>query len=309
MRKTFVLLLVLSLAFIAGCSNNTKQPSTTPYVGGTTGLQLSFASGAPPASIYDGGGFPFDIDVKLQNMGEFTIPKDNVTLRLKGIYAEDYGKTAADLIKQPNDDLVGVRKDVTGRVFNGIQTDVDFGEFNYQGNISGAMSSVVILAQACYWYQTTATADICVRTKLNDPTSGVCTVDETKPVYNSGAPIHVQNFQETAVSQSKLQFTFDITHLGNGKFFMPGDQTCNETYQDQNKVRVLVDTGFSDVTCTGLNGNSGIVNVPEGTTTMRCIVTVPADKVGDYQKAVTIKLDYDYEDSVDTTINLKHAGQ
>ncbi|MEM4755629.1 MAG: hypothetical protein QW594_00690 [Candidatus Woesearchaeota archaeon] len=306
---SMALLMVVAMVLLAGCQSQ-QQQSGSPYLGGTTGLQFAFSPDAPPNEIYDSGGFPFDIDVIIKNIGEYTVPKEKAVIRIKGIYPQDYGKTAQDLVKSPVDDLTGAKKDITGRTLPGIESHVTFENLNYQGQISGTLINVLISAEACYEYKTLTTVSLCIREDMRTNTAGVCTVTAPKTTYNSGAPIHIENFNEVAVSSNKISFTFDIVHKNNGKYFDPNSD-CEENFQNQDKVFVSIETGFADTQCSGLtggDGKSGIVRVPAGKGSVRCTMTVDETQKGDYEKPITITTTYKYKDKIDKTIVLKHGG-
>ena len=199
-----MVLLAMSLLLVAGCENgNNNTQSTSPYVGGSQGLSIGFAEGAPPSDIYDNGGFPFDIGIKLNNKGEYTVSKDDARVSIKGIYYLDYGLNSVnDLIKNPEEDIIAMKKETDGRVVEGIETRVEFNGLNYQNTITGTMTPVNLIAEACYKYETKSNINLCIRDRLTTTKDGVCNVQEKKQVFNSGAPIKIDNFVESAISES-----------------------------------------------------------------------------------------------------------
>src|SRR3989338_9546291 len=102
-KKYLVAISLIGLFFFAvGCNEQTTDSKDeTPFVGGTAGLLIDFVEDSPPAEVTDGGNFPFDVVVKLENPGERAIAKENVKVTISGIDPSDFDKTLADLTKNP----------------------------------------------------------------------------------------------------------------------------------------------------------------------------------------------------------------
>lgn len=313
MKNYFVVsIIVIALLFIGGCGNSDKKnTSTSPYIGGSEGLSINFVNGAPPDTIYDKGGFPFDIAVSIKNKGEYTVKKSDIKVSIKGIYYSDFGLNSInDLIKSPEEDIISVRKDSDGRVIDGMETRVEFTNLNYKGSITGSMTPVNFIADACYKYETKSNVNLCIREKLTTTKDGVCKVNGNKQVFNSGAPIKISNFVESAMSENKLSFTFDIVHSGTGKFFKE-NSWCEEEYGKENIVHIKISSGIGKLSCTGLTGSAseGDVRVQNGKATVRCTLDVPKGERGDFEKGITITTDYKYRNTASKQITLKHAGE
>lgn len=313
MKKILFMFLIAGLLlFIGGCQGNEDgNVKSSPYVGGTSGLGVNFAEDAPPKEIYDNGGFPFDIGIKLKNLGEFTIPKDEAKVTIKGIYYSDYGLNSPDdLVGKPEEDILGVRKNADGKVIDGLETRVEFTGLNYNGEITGSMTPVNLVAEACYLYETKTSANLCVRDKLTTSKEGTCKVNGVKKTYNSGAPINIDNFLESAISENKLAFSFDVVHVSNGKYFKQ-DSWCEEEYGVENKVHVKIESGIGTLKCSGIEGGDyeGEVRVSDGKGTVRCTMTLSQQELGDFEKPITITTTYKYRSLIDKQITLKHAGE
>ncbi len=302
----FMISIISLLLFsISGCKKQEKGLSQKdPFVGGTTGLLLSFTESAPPAEVFDSANFPFDVEVKLVNDGEDDIPKEKCRVKIKGVKPSDFGLSESDFIKRPEDDLLGKRKDAQGKLIEGTTTYVTFPGFNYQGQVAGN-TNYPIYADVCYNYGTKAMSQLCVKENLLDEKEEVCKVTEKKEVFNSGAPVQIIEFEESARGLDKIGFTFKIIHKGNGKIY--GKNTdCASSRANENKVWVEVDTGIPGTECTGLSEGSattGYIVLYGGERSIRC--TQPLTTAIDYVKPVNINLEYDYSDDISTTIIVK----
>jgi len=307
MKKLIIALLLLAI-MIAACEPGAEGPEEgLPFIGGTTGLLISFVEDAPPPEVYDGGGFPFDIEVKLQNEGERTVKKEDVTVKISGIDPVEFAKTPQDFIKSPNDDLAAKTKDAEGNILEGSPVYVTFADLNHEQQITGDLS-YPIFATVCYKYGTDAVSRICIKENLQEK-GGVCEVKGEKPVLNSGAPVQVTSLTESVVGTNKIRLTFKIEHKGNGRISKSGTE-CNKENEreNQNNVFVSISTGLPDLQCERLKegtGNTGYVRLTDGAAIVSC--EQPVTAVGEFLKTVDIKLEYDYDEDVITNLIVRHS--
>lgn len=310
MKKYFFALIVIGMLFLAGCGegDDSLPAAGAPFLGGTSGIELNFEN-SPPAEVFDGGDFPFDIIVKLKNNGEFNVPKENVRVRITGIRAEQFNLAVSDLTKNAPDDLPKMQRDPTGTLLDSPPVLIEFTNLNHKESITGSELTYPIRADVCYKYGTTVVAQICVRENiLNPQEGGICTINEAKTVYNSGAPLQVTSLTESARSSEKIGFSFTITHSGLGNIYEQ-DTLCNkESMSFEDRVYVKVDAGIPGLVCSGLSDETeGFTKLFGGTKTISCTLTIP--NPGDYELPVKIDLGYDYESSTSTQILVKHAGE
>ncbi len=328
MRKG-VLVLVLALALvIAGCKGGEKgtaSSSTTPFIGGTEGLRISFLENAPPRETLDNPkainakGTPetdrakwelskFDIAMRVENVGEQKILADTLTVTIGGIYAGDFNVGADKTITKTTSltsslakELEGVRKDPEGERLPGGVDEIIFADLAYVKSLEGN-NEFPIQADACYPYRTRAVADFCMRKDLTKATSGVCQIKGSKPVFSSGGPIQVTSFEEAVGGTEKVILKFKIKATGAGTFYKPGD--CKKgNFQEENFVRVTVASGVSGLKCSGWDSSTKDVRLTNGEASVTCIqsgVTVDA-----LQK-MNIYLDYNHLITASTKILVKH---
>ena len=307
--KRLILIFTISLLLVlAGCEKEEATSATTPFLGGTTGLLMSFLEDAPPQEVYDGGVFPFDIVIKLNNEGESDVLAQDVQVRISGLNPSDFSKQSSDLVKHPDEDLKKTYKDSEGNLVEGTITYVSFEGINYKGKISGNLQ-FPIRADVCYKYSTKVISKLCIKKDLTDTSEdSLCIVPEEKQVFNSRAPLQVTSLKESVRGGELVGFVFKIEHKGNGNIFQQ-DSICDTTgITYENKAWVNVNTGMEGAKCTGLTGGtdtSGYVTVYSGERTITC--TQPAASEIDYEKEVEITLTYDYKEDISTQLLLKHT--
>lgn len=306
--KKIMILLIIGLFVLVGCEQDVALPSgkETPFVGGTTGLLIDLLDDSPPAEVTDGGNYPFDVVVKLENAGETLVVKDDVIVEISGIDPGEFGLADEDLVKNPDEDLEATRKSSEGSKVKGTLTYVTFSGFNYGGSLSGN-SAFIFRADVCYKYGTIANANLCILKDLIDvDKNALCKANERKTVHNSGAPVQVTSFEENVRGTDKIAFTFDIEHRGNGRIYKKDTQCSGDLRTDEDKVWVSVDSGLEDLKCTGLSetDTEGYINLYDSKRTITC--TQDIDPPSDREKIVRIDLEYDYEEDTQTKVIVKH---
>jgi hypothetical protein len=308
--KNMVLsVMIIALLVFSGCKSgdNNKAVTKDPFVGGIDGVTLSFEEDAPPAEVYDNGDFPFGVVVKLKNEGEKEVLKDNVLVTISGILASEFDKEEADLKKAPSDDLEATKKDSEGDIIESNPVHVEFDDFNYLSELTGN-TPFTIRADVCYKYGTTANSKLCIRENNLDTKEGVCTVTEEKDVFSSGAPIQITEFKESARAKDKVAFTFRVEHKGDGDIYQQATKCDTSTRKYEDKIWVEVDTKMEGLECSGLKdgtASSGYITLYGNDKPITCVQEVSTNS--DYETEVVIKLAYDYKDSKQTSILVKHA--
>ncbi|MFH0868534.1 MAG: hypothetical protein V1831_04440 [Candidatus Woesearchaeota archaeon] len=318
----FIVLGVILLFIIAGCKGE-KGPAgapTTPFLGGTKGLEIGFIEGMPPDEVTDGKTFEFQAMIRLKNLGEHDLLEtDQVKVDLIGILPSDFGADSSELTdREPEDELTARKRGPEGDIIEPTETYIIFpGDndyFNFGGSIAGN-TPFIFRADVCYKYQTDAVSEVCVLGNMIDVADdAICRPSEPKTVFNSGSPVQVTAFRQSVVGRQKIQFSFDIVHSGSGTIFdstddadCPKESSSRRTKEDS--IMVIVDTGLpGTLNCAGLGGSSsiqrGFVKLVGGKRTITC--TQILNEVGDYKKAVDITLEFNYLDSVDKEILVKH---
>lgn len=319
-KKIIFALLTIGLFFIVGCKGGDSGSTTTPFLGGSTGVFIEFVEGSPPEEVTDKSTFDFDILVSLRNDGEFDISKEDIKVSLLGVSPEDFGTSLGELKDQnPEDDLIGRSRDTEGNIIEGTPIYVEFpkedDQMRFVSELVGDRKEFTFRADVCYNYQTIGMAQYCVlRDLINVREDSICDPSESKTVYSSGAPVQLSNFKQSVVGKDKIGFSFDVVHRGNGYVFEYGESdspaaTCpsdsSARRRNKDRVRVTVEPGIGSITCSGLNGNSDFVMLVDGKRSIMCTLTLSSDR-SDFEKELKITLDYNYEDDKDTVVLVKH---
>src|SRR3989338_286114 len=319
-----VIISILGLFIIAGCQggggdNNGAAPKT-PFLGGTQGLEIKFIDDSPPKEVTDSGTFNFQSIVSLKNKGEFDLNRDQVKIDLICFLPGDFGASQDDLTgKRQEDNPTAIKRDSEGNIIESTETFATFpstdGYFNFGRSIPGN-NIFIFRADVCYKYQTKAVSRLCVlRNLINVRKNDVCKPNEPKTVFTSGSPLKVSSFRETVSGQDKLSFSFEVTHSATGNVFKEGDSgspaaVCprdpREAREKENKVLVNVNTGLPNLRCVGLSSStSGHITLMNGKKTVTCTQELDPGR-NDFETNVEITLDYNYQDSVQQDVLVKH---
>jgi len=307
-----VLLILVSFLTIAqeGCQgNNTNTPNKVdPYIGGTRGLSIQYADGAPPEEVFDNKQWTFDVEVKLQNVGEADISKDDVSVKLSGLNPYDFGVAEEDFIKNTiQEDILATKKDFEGNIIESPEVYVTFAGLTFQDVLTGNQEFPV-RADVCYTYQTEAQADGCIRQDvLSIDPDAVCQVTEDKTVFNSGAPIQVTAFSEQSSGADKIRYLFTIEHQGSGRVYLPGSK-CPSGRTSENKIHFKIESNVADLTCNGLidgSGKEGDIILNDGSRVIQCVQQTKSSL--DYIDKIKITLTYDYREFFETPLLVKKS--
>lgn len=310
--KTIFIALTISMIFLIGCGESSEGVSSNnPFLSGTTGFRIDFAPGAPPETVFDGGNFDFDLEVKIENAGEHDVSAQDVIVRIDGISPIEFGKTSSDFtMRGISEDLRGAEKDAATN--NRIEGDVSYATFqnlNYQGNVVGSSLTRPVVASVCYEYGTKAVSSLCILDDITNDDSEVCTVNEGKTVHSSGAPVKVTSFLQRPAGVDRVEFQFTVENQASASNIFKQDTECSSERSDKDVVFVEVESGLSGLSCTGLQGGSqtsGTITLRDRSFTIRCIQ--PIDSENDFETTVEINLGYAVEESTRTTIRIEGSN-
>lgn len=310
--KKFALgIAVLSILFLIGCTSDQQKVVTIqPFIGGNDGFVISFDQ--LRKEVFDGGNDPFDVIIKLQNKGEFDVPKEKIKAKLSGVKPQEFSKSDSDLVKVPDSIIEARKEDQSKNVIESSPHFISFKDLNHATSIQGSILEFPLRADVCYLYKTKSVSKLCVRKDLlSSSAGGVCNVNEAKPVFNSGAPVQVSNVMQSAIGKEKISFRFDIKKIGSGEVYRKESNGC-ELNKDKNKVYVRVDAGMEGLSCTGFTvksgkGVEGEVTIYEGAKTVTCEQQV--NQKGDYETELKIDISYNHLQTATETFTVKHVPE
>jgi len=311
MKYILPILVILSLALV-GCSGGDSSTggSQSTFLGGSSGLDISFSPGAPPSEIFDKDEFDFELEIKLDNVGEYTVLADEVIVQIQGISPDEFGVTDSIFrVDGIDSDLEGAEKDsTTSERIEGDTEYVLISGVSYVDEIVGSQINRPIIANVCYEYGTQAIADLCITSDVTDDTSKVCTVNENKAIDSSAGPVRVSSFLQKSAGRDKIEFQFVIQQADTSIDLYRPESECLDERSEENVVFVDVDTGLDGLKCTGLRegtDTSGLVTLRSGTFTVRC--TQEVDSNSDFERTAKIDLAYAVEDSTSTSVTIRKS--
>ncbi|MEA2036022.1 MAG: hypothetical protein U9O94_00830 [Nanoarchaeota archaeon] len=308
MDKKIMALLVISLFVLVGCTKDQVSTSMSKaFIGGTDAVEFDFVEGSPPAEVYDGGSYPFEVALNVENKGEYDVAKENITIELAGFYPADFSLTQESIIKNPEEDLERSQIEAEGNIIPGTVTYVTFPRFNFTSSLS-ANNEYKIRANVCYVYGTKAQADICILDDLTKSNDKVCKVTEQKTVHSSSGPIQIEGLEESIAGTDRVTFSFEVVHRGSGAISQK-ETDCSDETIGRNKVWVEVNNNLTGLECSGLSdgtATTGFTTLYSGKRMIRC--TQPTDNLqGDFEKKVKISAVYDYKEHKQVDLVVKHT--
>ncbi len=322
MDRTLAATLALSLLLLAGCSGgNTQKNPTDPFIGGNVALNLFLQNGAPPPQVFDGGKFPFAVNIVVENVGEADVGTgtDNpyFTAKIEGINPSTFGLTDADLHQSLKETLRGSRKNFDGTIIGGLIANFVFENLNYQGKLQGN-DIITLRGSVCYDYQNTATTQLCFKKDIveNVQDSTLCTLTGDKLVHNSGGPVHVSQVTQNPLGENKVQVNIVVEHVGPGEFYSRKQgEDCDPSVRNADKFKVDMEVDLTDpqalVQCYRLgNSNKGSVTLYNGAPqTVTCTITGGSPQSRVYTDTMTVKMKYRYGQFIEQPITVQSLPQ
>ncbi len=324
--QTLLLSLLAFVVIVAGCQSQTSGgPSITDaFIGGTSAMSVSFIENSPPQEVTDKSkgqeGFPFDASITVTNIGEYEIPEKSITLTLSGFYPADFDTSTEELTKTypETGTFRGVSKDPSGNKIQGDIAQITFPktstkQFKYNKELTGNQQ-FPFRVDVCYPYATKVLSQVCLMKDFTSKERTICNPAGSRPVSNSGAPVHVTSVTQSVGGQHKLLLNFEVKKVGSSALFKANpDEKCKDAFTNKDRVTVTVDTGIAGLKCLGLLGGveatgkssyTGEVLLSSGSASFTCI----QDYTGgtDSLKTFDVTLTYFARDAATTNVLVKH---
>ncbi|MBS3125142.1 hypothetical protein J4211_02725 [Candidatus Woesearchaeota archaeon] len=216
MRKSVIVLFVVLLSCTQFNTGTEQKQPTTGYRTGSQGLLITFLPNLPPPRVFDRD--PFNVVLQVENLGTGRVGNGLDRLYISGFDHNLITGIGTDGIPLP---LLEGRTQYINR--GGLDT------LSYRGTIRSLTEKRIdkyqplILATACYHYETIANAQVCVDPDPYAPTSTarVCTPTAVG-TGSQGAPVAVTNVQVDA-APGWTRFTINVQNVGGGSVFRNGN--------------------------------------------------------------------------------------
>jgi hypothetical protein len=322
-KKSSLIIIVASTLLFAGCSSDGSSGGNSvgfnpdsSFNGGSSALSISFENNAPPASIKDQGIQPFSVRLLIKNEGEFDIEENTAYVSLAGIDKSVYNlEESSKSIPR----LSGFK--VQGsNIIEGRTQFVLFSNLKYSGEVLGSTSEKLIV-NICYPYQTKASSNLCISGDTSsyiDEDLKICDLEGDRKVASSGGPLTITNVKQYPSGTSKVDFQFDIVHNPNsvtstlyGSESIGPDckingnlPTSSEARSKQNIIEYTIDTGLSGLNCENTNTNTNTVTLYDNKYTVIC--SQDTSNQEEFEKPISITLEYEYFDRISTDITIEH---
>jgi len=314
MKKLLLVSLILGLLILSACESSddkTKGISGEDrFVGGTEGLKLEFVENSPPNKVFTGN--PFDISLRVRNVGDADVNVQDVKAKLSGIGGSSWGLDDGKETISPTGDLAKSEKLPDKSILPGGEAYIEYLGLNY-GSETG-IGNYPIRIELCYPYENTAETKLCILEDFRSDTGKICKLG-TKTVYNSGGPVQISEIIDSQ-SGSGTSFRFTLTKKGTGTLYTQGTncfpdtskvEEVRETQKNTDWIFVDIDTKneISGLKCSGLkdgDATSGLFRL--GTGVVTC--TLSGESVNNNRlQAIDIGVKYQYLQSVDKALVLE----
>ncbi len=304
MNKKYLFMILAVVIFVIGCEGEqiVVDVGESPYIGGNKGLVAEFLQmgiyneESNMEEIFESETFP--IEVVLKNKGEEDVIEEKVIVTLMGINLDDFENVDAELT---NEEIV-IEK-VSDLNEEGGEITIDFtsavDDANYTIPLTGSSYDVSVFARVVYEYTThAAVPKVCYKRDFSDKT--VCTVDEIKDVYSSGAPIQVISAEEKKAGTAKIGIEFKIENVGSGEVAMPGGEF--DARYDMLSFSVS-DPELWECKAGGRVNEARLDK--DGKATIICRIKTAITEEVPFTKQLDLTLNYDYREIIHKQVRVK----
>lgn len=314
--KSAIMIAVLFIFIVSfsGCTNESAVDDVESS-GGTEGLVAEFMAGAPPEQVAEDENF--EVSVKLDNKGEYSVQPEDVAIFLLGVSPSSVGldyvmidsENCGDCLQDEIISAHFINEEWIPGGYDYVTWPTDGSGLEYGVSITSDQL-LNFVAQNCYYYETIVSADACFSDNAYAQTTGAetCDISGEKNVANSGSPIHVTKVVENPAGKNKYTFTFYVQNVGEGRAFSPNAELADCTSLTQSQldrvhiadVRVGGESGAESMNCIGKN-----ILLVDGEGQFTCRVA-REDVVGDYSDIMEVILRYGYYEQVNKEVVVKN---
>lgn len=219
MRRPFFILFIslvfMCLFLVSGCICNGSEPEDTIKTpdGGkvlSKGVEVNFESAIKEIRPEE----YFDVFVKVENKGGYSVPAGKVVIDLLG---DDFTTTS----NRRWDNSV----EMEGKGL-GVDLIDTFEDIYYPGTgFPGTTLQASLKADVCYYYESTGYGHLCLKRNIYDK-SDACSEKGEKLEVHMSAPLRITSVKETLFSESVV-VTIKVKNTGSGTVYEP-DTQCND---------------------------------------------------------------------------------
>lgn len=310
MKKSVMVILLLLIVACVPQQKKEETPQPGDFRTGTQGLAMDFLPNMPPAITYDKS----DINIMLQveNKGTSEILPAGLTLFLSGFDYKIIQIANLNLGQKITSTKLDARSQFVTR--GGIDALTWTGKIEDLSLMNVDKYNPLILATACYQYDTIANAQVCIDPNPFTSTNiqKVCT-PAAVTLGSQGAPIAVTSVQVETQPQ-KTRFTINIQNVGGGTVFKDTAMvTCNPyskglSFGEVDLVKLVeVKASDKDLTAGCKGATNNYVRLTNGAGQIFCEFTPSSDQA--FITPLTIKLTYGYRQSIAKPIEIRSTGK
>lgn len=300
---TLAILIILTSCITSQSQKNTQTPED--FRTGNQGLRMTFVTNMPPTRVFDTD--ELNAVIEIENLGAYSTKGVADRIYLSGFDPSIITgiKTTGELIPALEGKSAYIQSGATDRInFKGVPAMLSAKNIDKY--------PIKLLATACYEYQTSASASICL-----DPnpysttiTQKACTPQSVSMGGGQGGPIAVTNVQVEA-SPGRTRLKIDVANNGGGEAFTPGIDSLQRCapyssglgFEEIDTIRLdsIGLPGYSIInSCKPLDkGNIRLIN---NKATIYCDINTQGQST--YTTPLTIRLGYGYRSTIFKDIQL-----
>lgn len=204
------ILVFVAVILLSGCTGTTEIEAQDNTI--NDGIDVKLLENSLADSYYEGD--PFNIELQIDNIGDYAVPSNSFYLTLTGFNPTSFGKNTEDL-KLSNSEILEKIFDTNNQ---SIVSGTEFMSYGDLCHINDLFDPYALNMKfySCYPYQTEIKSTVCFgehRSDLNE----ICTVNEEKEFINSRAPVQATSLSEVYVGNDEYRFMIDFKNLGSGE--------------------------------------------------------------------------------------------
>ena len=204
------ILVFVAVILLSGCTGTTEIESQDNTI--NDGIDVKLLENSLADSYYEGD--PFNIELQIDNIGDYEVPSNSFYLTLTGFNPTSFGKNTEDL-KLSNSEILEKIFDTNNQ---SIVSGTEFMSYGDLCHINDLFDPYALNMKfySCYPYQTEIKSTVCFgehRSDLNE----ICTVNEEKEFINSRSPVQATSLSEVYVGNDEYRFMIDFKNLGSGE--------------------------------------------------------------------------------------------